>query len=190
MSNSIADQEKAFYASYLGLTDAQVAALSLDDIYSLFLAAPPLGTIAAGPVQLTGAFDLMAIGTVFADLAGASLAIPASQTRPIIIRCKVTFSVATGTSAIAANITPQVRMLDGSSNVLSYISHTFIQVTAANISEQAGQTLEGILLPPVAAQTVKLQGRIRNAAPANWTSANWLPNAGGGGPENLVATYG
>lgn len=190
MSSTIRDLEKAYYASYLGLTDTQAAALSFDDIYSLFLAAPPLGSLAAGPVQLSGSFDLMAIGTVFADLAGASIAIPASQTRGILIRCKVTLSTATGTAAIAANITPQVRMLDGSNNILSVVSHTFVQVTAATITEQANGILEGYLVAPVAAQTVKLQGRIRNAAPANWTSATWLPNAGGGGPDNLVATYG
>lgn len=141
----------------------------------------PLGSgqILGGPVLFLTSTDVLTPGTTTTDIAGSTLTIPA-YAGDVLLRATLALTSQTGTAAANAQLTPQVFLTDFAGNVLNSASETIVQVTAAvSVTHHRRLLVEAILTGPVAAQTLKLRSKIRNTAPAGWSSANLSPGYGG-----------
>lgn len=138
------------------------------------------GLTVAGPVKLSSAFDVKAVGTTKTDVTGMSLAVPASS-RPVKLRFRATVCLNGGTATSGALLIVKVVITDSANNILAAVSPSALSSGASAL--QVRDTIVEYNLPaPVAAAAYKVRAFTGQAVPSGWTIATIDPTVVGNYP--------
>jgi hypothetical protein len=147
----------------------------------------PSGQMVAGPAQLANSFDVKAVGTTVTDVTGMTIAVPASASRPVLLKALFQTILNGGTSTAGSLLTVQLYITDNSNNPLAEGAITITSL--ASSKSIAGQIPMELYLPsPVSAATYKVRAACAAAVPTNWSGASLIPGHGvSGSVSNFYA---